>query len=135
VATYLRLRTEESRAAVQGRAQLLEGMLRTDGITVLRSDGAIVAYNVFVRHGPLPAALLGQPVGGARRRTFETLRSHVGAELSAAFYRSQDGVADVATAVAGAAPAEPAPGVTRRRPPRDRPRPTSRLHHRRPPHP
>jgi hypothetical protein len=116
VESYLRLRTEDTRAAVQGRAQLLEGMLRTDGITVLRTDGAIVAYNVFVRHGPLPAALIGQPVGGARRRTFETLRAHVGAELVAAFYRSQDGVADVASFDEGA------PISEREKPPTRRPR-------------
>ncbi|MBU8898013.1 hypothetical protein KRR26_20565 [Corallococcus sp. M34] len=77
-------------SAVRATAQLLRGMLATDGITVLRADGCILGYNVFVRH---PETLARQPafVGGARRRTFEVLGAALGSELAAAFIRSQDG--------------------------------------------
>ena len=37
-------------SAVRATAQLLRGMMSTDGITVLRADGCIIGYNVFVRH-------------------------------------------------------------------------------------
>lgn len=77
-------------SSVRATAQLLRGMMATDGITVLRSDGCVVGYHVFVRH---PESLSHVPalVGGARRRTFEVLCASLGTELTAAFMRSQDG--------------------------------------------
>ncbi|WNG46505.1 hypothetical protein F0U60_22095 [Archangium minus] len=77
-------------SAVSSAAQLLRGMMATDGITVLRSDGHILGYNVFIRH---PESLIREParVGGARRRTYEVLCAWVGRELTTAFFRSQDG--------------------------------------------
>lgn len=85
---YLGVRAETERARVQAQARLVASMLNVDGITLLRSDGAILGYNVFVRHsGDAPAS----PEGGARRRTFVHLASQVGTTLAAAFYRSQDG--------------------------------------------
>jgi hypothetical protein len=80
----------DAAAAVSSAAQLLRGMMATDGITVLRSDGFILGYNVFIRH---PETLMREParVGGARRRTYEVLCAWVGRELTAAFFRSQDG--------------------------------------------
>ncbi|MBN9682035.1 MULTISPECIES: hypothetical protein [unclassified Corallococcus] len=77
-------------SAVRAASQLLRGMMATDGITVLRADGCILGYNVFVRH---PETLARQPgfFGGARRRTFEVLCAALGNELAAAFIRSQDG--------------------------------------------
>jgi hypothetical protein len=80
----------EAASAVSSAAQLLRGMMATDGITVLRSDGYILGYNVFIRH---PETLIREParVGGARRRTYEVLCAWVGSELTTAFFRSQDG--------------------------------------------
>jgi hypothetical protein len=80
----------EAAASVSSAAQLMRGMMATDGITVLRSDGFILGYNVFIRH---PETLIREParVGGARRRTYEVLCARVGRELTTAFFRSQDG--------------------------------------------
>ncbi|HEX8536103.1 MAG TPA: hypothetical protein VF664_01470 [Cystobacter sp.] len=80
----------ESASAVSAMAQLLRGMMATDGITVLRSDGFILGYNVFVRH-PETLSREAARVGGARRRTYEVLCGWVGRELTTAFFRSQDG--------------------------------------------
>lgn len=82
---------EEKATSLQAVVTLLHGMLSADGITVLRSDGCLVGYNVFVEQ---PALREGEmPIGGARRRSFNVLCRHLGKELAAAFYRSQDGVA------------------------------------------
>ena len=80
----------ESSSAVGAMAQLLRGMMATDGITLLRSDGAILGYNVFIRH-PETLSREAARVGGARRRTYEVLCGWVGRELTTAFFRSQDG--------------------------------------------
>jgi hypothetical protein len=80
---------------VQAVGHLLQGMLASDGITVLRSDGRIAGYNAFVHH--LPGPTLGNSnhqIGGARQRTFAALSTRVGETLVAAFYYSQDGHAD-----------------------------------------
>lgn len=70
---------------------LMHGMMAVDGITVLRTDGALVGYHVFILPEPgAPEGLLG----GARRRTFRALCARVGTDLAAAFYCSQDGAAD-----------------------------------------
>ena len=89
IESYLSRHDEGSRSAVQGLASLVSGMLRADGITVLRDDGAVLACEAFIAHGGLaPLA------GGARRRTYETLAVDVASgRLVAAFYRSQDGTA------------------------------------------
>jgi hypothetical protein len=80
----------ETASAVNAMAQLLRGMMATDGITVLRSDGCIMGYNAFIRH---PETLSRESArgGGARRRTYEVLCGWVGRELTTAFFRSQDG--------------------------------------------
>ncbi|KFA93162.1 hypothetical protein [Archangium violaceum] len=90
VMRYHETREVEAASAVSSAAQLLRGMMATDGITVLRSDGFILGYNVFIRH---PESLIREParVGGARRRTYEVLCAWVGRELTTAFFRSQDG--------------------------------------------
>ncbi|WP_426732701.1 hypothetical protein [Myxococcus faecalis] len=83
----------ESIMALNSYAALIEGMLGSDGITVLRSDGALLGYNAFVKsnnteHTALPSQLLG----GARRRAFEVLCKLVEqVELACAFMRSSNG--------------------------------------------
>ena len=97
VATYLERRDEPARAAVYAAATLASGMLGADGITVVRRDGAVLAYNAFVRHREIRDGVRTGGAGGARRRTFDALAEEVGRTLIAAFYHSQDGASDVAT--------------------------------------
>ena len=87
---YLAEPGDASASSVRAAAQLLRGMMATDGVTVLRSDGCVVGYHVFVRH-PASSSHVPALVGGARRRTFEVLCASLGTELIAAFMRSQDG--------------------------------------------
>lgn len=84
-------RGEEERASLQGMRSLLRGMMASDGITLLRSDGAILGFNVFVPHASGQRAERDVGPGGARRRTFGTLVGMLGRGLSAVFVRSQDG--------------------------------------------
>ena len=68
------------------RAELLQGMLRSDGITLFDQRGKLLGYRCFIR-----ISGKGGVVGGARRRAFETLRRHLGRGLAGAFMQSQDG--------------------------------------------
>jgi hypothetical protein len=96
VVRYLAVRGEAERAYVEALSCLLLSMIGSDGITVLGSDGSILGFNQFLHH----AAHHGPgPIGGARRRTYEALASHVGQGLLAAFYRSQDGAVECSTAL------------------------------------
>ena len=77
------------RYALERQAELVEGMICSDGITLFDEHGRLLGYRCFVR---LPRT--GKVTGGARRRAFATLRSHVGHGISAAFMQSQDGWTD-----------------------------------------
>ncbi len=98
IAQYERARTEEARESVQGAGRLLEGMLGVDGITVLTSDGSLVAYNAFLYFSPVPTRENDSILGGARRRTYDALATMVGHRLVATFMRSQDGFAHCSVA-------------------------------------
>lgn len=93
IRAYRRAPSEETVSGIQAMSDLLQGMMSADGITVLRTDGTIAGFNVFIPHR---ASLRRneQPAGGARRRTFDALAAEVDHELVGAFYRSQDGFAE-----------------------------------------
>ena len=94
VLDYLRDGTEATSSRLNADANLIRGMLAADGITVFRSDGAVVGYNAFLHRLPDGApAQASTTLGGARQRAFEQLSALVGHELVAAFCRSQDGTA------------------------------------------
>jgi hypothetical protein len=90
VARFHEERSLEARARVQGAASLLLGMLGSDGVTLVSDDGLILGANVFLAQ----VARAPQVIGGARRRAWTELARSVGVTLSAAFTRSQDGVAE-----------------------------------------
>lgn len=76
-------------------SNLLSGMLQSDGITVLTSDGRILGFNAFVRFEENMEQSPRAMVGGARRRAYSVLSGLVQAgEIDAAFFQSSDGVID-----------------------------------------
>jgi len=93
VATLLNTNDCESDTRLRATAALIRGMLSTDGVTLLRADGSVPAYNIFVRNvkekGKEATAF-----GGARRRAFKALCSWLGSDLQSAFFLSQDGHAE-----------------------------------------
>ncbi len=70
--------------------QLLRKLTWMDGITLLDTEGGILAYNCFVRS--LDARPQDKVIGGARLRAYEVLQRHVPHVLTGAFYKSQDGM-------------------------------------------
>lgn len=82
-------KTSATVSALQSAADLVAGLIGSDGITVLSATGKVVAYRGFVSGGQLAAP------GGARRRAFAALEAMVGAGLNAALFRSQDGRTEV----------------------------------------
>jgi hypothetical protein len=90
VREYVRSRDHEAVAELQRIASLIDGMLRSDGITVFRSDASVLAYRAFLRHWNERKA--PQRRGGARMRTFDRLKELVDTgNIEGAFVRSQDG--------------------------------------------
>ena len=79
-------RADRSPYSFERKAELLEGMLRSDGITLFDQRGRLLGFRCFVR-------ISGESgvVGGARRRAFESLKQRLGEDLFAAFMQSQDG--------------------------------------------
>ena len=76
---------------VESFITIIGGMLATDGITVMSTDGKVVGFNCFLHEGTDGD---GKPrPGGARRRAFATLAKLVDdGLLAAAYFRSMDGV-------------------------------------------
>ena len=74
---------------LEKKAEVFEGMLHSDGITLFDQYGRLLGYRCFVR-------ISGESrvVGGARRRAFGALKTHLGRGLSAAFMQSHDGWTD-----------------------------------------
>lgn len=77
-------------STLYAQASLIRGMLSCDGITLFRSDGALLGYNAFIQLNTLHRPGLG----GARRRAYDSLAGYVGQGISLAVYRSQDGTLD-----------------------------------------
>jgi hypothetical protein len=87
--------TEESLHQLVAWNLLIRRMASMDGITVLDSCGAVVGYNCFIRGSNLESKEAGMVMGGARRRAFDVLRSHLGSQLFGVIYKSQDGVVEL----------------------------------------
>lgn len=81
---------------LRSQESLLRGMIGSDGVTVLATDGSIRAFRVFVQRTEKMAASSPATAGGARSRAFAALRGYVGSSLHAALFRSQDGRIEVA---------------------------------------
>jgi hypothetical protein len=80
-------KSAESVSRLQVASELVSGFISSDGITVFNSAGYVIGYRSFVNSNSG-----GKPVvGGARSRAFEAIKAMVGTELTAVFFRSQDG--------------------------------------------
>lgn len=93
--SYRTINSSESILELQRSEALLVGMMQSDGIVVFDEEGQVTAYRVFYKEvakkrGEKDAKTT--PVGGARRRAFEGVKSLVGSELKCALFRSQDGL-------------------------------------------
>lgn len=72
-----------------GNFSLISGMMQSDGITIFTDKGEVAAYNIFVKH---PQSIAKTNVsGGARSRTFMTLKNWIGSGIKGAYIQSQDG--------------------------------------------
>lgn len=80
-------RTAVSVSNLQVAADLLRGLISSDGIIVFDSAGRVLGYRGFIVGGE-DAVLLE---GGARARAFRAMKNLVGIDFLAAFFRSQDG--------------------------------------------
>lgn len=67
-------------------SSLLSGMVGSDGIVLFDDKARVLGFNYFVR-----AKQRSRESGGARRRAFATLSSHLGNGVIGAFIQSQDG--------------------------------------------
>lgn len=86
--------TAETLADLQAVESLFAGMINSDGVVVLGTNGTIRAFRVFLT----PTATEKRKIedkGGGRRRTFSLMKLRVQEGLlRAAFFRSQDGVTE-----------------------------------------
>ncbi len=85
--------TAATLARLSAREAVLRGMIQSDGITVLSSDGKVLAFRVFVKPDERELTSLDSLSvrGGARSRAFELLKLRLGNPVSCVFFRSQDG--------------------------------------------
>jgi hypothetical protein len=80
-------KTAASVSRLQTANELVTGFIGSDGITVFTATGQVLGYRAFIR----PKAGVSPAAGGARTRAFEALAKHLGKELTAVLFRSQDG--------------------------------------------
>ena len=83
-------KTAASVSRLQAASELVSGFISSDGITVFNEAGYALGYRAFIHsdNGGKPAT------GGARSRAYESMKALVGTDLTAAFFRSQDGRTD-----------------------------------------
>ncbi len=87
---YVKYRDEAATLSLSSYGALIRKMMSMDGITVFDSSGEVLAYNCFVHEIREPGRVRAV-LGGARKRAFEILCSHLNQDLSCVLYRSQDG--------------------------------------------
>jgi len=83
-------KSADALARLQAVESLVVGMIHSDGVVVLGSDGTVLGYRAFL--SPDDEERKQQEAeGGGRRRTYALMKGRLGTELRAAFFRSQDG--------------------------------------------
>lgn len=77
--------SSEEVSTLDSTGGLIQGILNTDGITVFDTRGKLIGYNCFVKNKQE-----GNIIGGARKRTFETLCKRLRRGIVSVFMQSQD---------------------------------------------
>lgn len=80
----------ECLARLQSFEALLTGMINSDGVVVLGTNGTVLGYRVFLTPSDAEKQTQEQE-GGGRRRTYSLMRMRLDTVFTAAFFRSQDG--------------------------------------------
>jgi hypothetical protein len=94
--TAVKQQTAADLSLLRAHESLLRGMITSDGVTILGTDGSIRGFRVFVhRRGKRVEDQRGPSSGGARSRAFDVLRGYIGSTLRAALFRSHDGRTEV----------------------------------------
>ena len=83
-------KSADTLAQLQSVESLVVGMINSDGVVILGSDGTVLGYRAFLNPNEDERTRL-ETDGGGRRRTYALLKGRLGLDLRAAFFRSQDG--------------------------------------------
>ncbi len=97
-ATAVKANDAQSLSTLQSLENLLEGMVRSDGVVVFATNGSVVGYRIFLKPNDEEKKELPDK-GGGRRRTFALMQRRLGTSLRAAFFKSHDGDTECARAV------------------------------------
>jgi hypothetical protein len=88
-------RTDLTLAALTAYANLLTGMVTTDGMVLLDSGAGLVGYNIFIKPKRDSKPESASVAGGARRRAYrEVCRLVDAGKLRGCFIRSSDGASE-----------------------------------------
>lgn len=83
-------KSADALAGLQAVESLVVGMINSDGVVIFGCDGTVLGYRGFL--SPNDEERKHQEAeGGGRRRTYSLMKGRLGADLRAAFFRSQDG--------------------------------------------
>ncbi|MCP9886459.1 hypothetical protein KBY96_00695 [Cyanobium sp. ATX 6A2] len=69
---------------------LLGGMIGSDGVVIFGDNGSVLGYRIFLKPTDDEKKSLPEE-GGGRRRTYALMKSRIGEQVKATFFRSQDG--------------------------------------------
>jgi hypothetical protein len=82
--------TADSLADLQGAETLIAGMVNSDGVVLFGTNGALLAYRLFLKPTDSEKTYIPEK-GGGRRRTFELMTIRLQNIFKAVLFRSQDG--------------------------------------------
>ena len=85
--------SDVSLATLKARESLLQGMITSDGVTVLATDASVRGFRIFIKATARENRELGERgvTGGARSRAYHVMQMRLGRPFRAVFIRSQDG--------------------------------------------
>ena len=85
----------EAVSSLRSHESLLRGMIMSDGVTILGTDGSIRGFRIFVHTVSDADQERARSVGGGEESGFRGVRGYLGSPLTAVLFRSQDGRTEV----------------------------------------